>query len=92
MERLLYGQIFMKIKTARGFIYKIPHSFFDLFYKKLLTNGHFCAMMWARKEPWVTEVCREFHLWNSLKLFMDGFMKEFYTYEQQIQKLKNKGF
>ena len=44
-----------------------------------------------RKEPWVTGVCREFYLWNSLKSLLGGFMKEFYTYEQQIQKLKEKG-
>ena len=47
--------------------------------------------MCIRKEPWVTEVCREFHLWSSLKLLLGGFMKEFYTYEQQILKLKEKG-
>ena len=53
-----------------------------------LTN---CDKMCIRKEPWVTEVCREFHLWSSLKLLLGGIMKEFYTYEQQIQKLKEKG-
>ena len=45
----------------------------------------------VRKEPWATEVCREFHLWGSLKLYLGGVMKAFYTYEQQIQKLKDKG-
>lgn len=29
MERLLYGQIFMKIKTARDFIHKIPLLFLE---------------------------------------------------------------
>ena len=47
--------------------------------------------MWVRKEPWATEVCREFHLWSSLKLLLGGIMKDFYTYEQQVQKLKDKG-
>lgn len=85
----------MKIETARGFIYKAPHlclilEFLKIF-KILLTNFTNCDKMCTRKEPWVTEVCREFHLWNSLKLLLGGIMKEFYTYEQQIQKLKKKG-
>lgn len=30
---LLYGQIFMKIKTARGLIYEAPHFLFARFLK-----------------------------------------------------------
>lgn len=57
----------------------------------LLTNSTKYDILRVRKEPWETEVCREFHLWSSLKLYLDGIMKDFFTYEQQIQKLKKKG-
>ena len=56
-----------------------------------MTKSRIYDTMCIRKEPWVTEVCREFHLWSSLKLLLGGFMKAFYTYEQQILKLKEKG-